>query len=63
MAIKAGNYNSWTEIFNEFKEETNLFPNSVYDLPSTTNPRLAGGMHWTANDYSDFLKALYINKF
>lgn len=58
MAIKAGNYNSWTEVFDEFKEETNLFPHSVYDLPSTTNPRLAGGMHWIANDYLDFLKAL-----
>ena len=59
MAIKASGLSSWQEVFNQFKTETGLFANSVFDLPSTTNPRLAGGMHWTASDYLEFLEALY----
>lgn len=52
----------WANIFADFQEQTGLFPNSAYNLPSTTNPRLAGGMTWTAEDYLVFLKALYWNK-
>lgn len=58
MAIKAKGYSSWQNIFSDFKTATGLFANSTYDLPSSTNPRLAGGMHWTASDYLAFLKAL-----
>ena len=58
MAIKAKGYSSWQNIFSDFKTATGLFANSVYDLPSSANPRLAGGMHWTGNDYLAFLKAL-----
>ena len=58
MAIKAKGVSSWQNIFSEFKTQTGLFPNSQYDLPSLTNPRLAGGMHWTGEDYMGFLKAL-----
>lgn len=58
MAIKAKGVSSWQNIFSEFKTQTNLFSNSTYDLPSQSNPRLAGGMHWTGNDYMEFLKAL-----
>lgn len=58
MAVKARNVTSWQDIFTEFKLQTGLFPTSVYDLPSSSNPRLAGGMHWTGYEYMDFLKAL-----
>lgn len=58
MTIKAAGVTTWQEIFNNFKNQTNLFENSYYDLPSTQNPRLAGGMHWNANEYLDFLEAL-----
>ncbi len=49
---------SWKAIFDAFKAKTGLFPTSNFDLPSETNPRLAGGMHWTGKEYSDFLGAL-----
>lgn len=58
MAIKAKNVSSWQDIFAEFKTQTGLFPTSTYDLPSSTNPRLAGGMHWTGAEYLNFLRAL-----
>ncbi len=58
MAIKAKNYTSWQNIFSDFKTATGLFANSSYDLPSTSNPRLAGGMHWTGSDYMAFIKSL-----
>lgn len=58
MAIKARGVSTWQDVFTEFKTQTGLFPTSTYDLPSSANPRLAGGMHWTANEYMDFLKAL-----
>ena len=58
MAVKARNVGSWQDLFTEFKIQTGLFPTSVYDLPSSSNPRLAGGMHWTGYEYMDFLKAL-----
>ncbi|MBM4378538.1 MAG: beta-lactamase family protein [Deltaproteobacteria bacterium] len=50
---------SWGDVFSAFKARTGLFPDSTYDLPSATNPRLGGGMHWTAQDYFGFLRALY----
>jgi len=57
MAVKArGDIASWQELFSEFQTETGLFANSNYDLPSVSNPRLAGGMHWTGNDYIKFLR-------
>jgi CubicO group peptidase (beta-lactamase class C family) len=58
MAIKARNVSTWQDVFNEFKLQTGLFPTSVFDLPSSTNPRLAGGMHWTGAEYLNFLRAL-----
>jgi hypothetical protein len=61
MAIKASGYSSWESLFTGFQADTSLFLNSSYDLPSTSNPRLAGGMHWIADDYVQFLAALYNN--
>lgn len=60
MAIKARGIPvaTWQDLFTEFKTQTGLFTNSAYDLPSVTNPRLAGGMHWTGEEYMAFLKAL-----
>ena len=60
MAIKARGIPvaTWQDLFTEFKAQTGLFMNSAYDLPSVTNPRLAGGMHWTGEEYMAFLKAL-----
>jgi CubicO group peptidase (beta-lactamase class C family) len=66
MAIKARDtadavdFTSWKNVFDEFKAQTGLFTSSAYDLPPLTpsNPRLAGGMHWTASDYMAFLRAL-----
>ncbi len=69
MAIKARNLalgiitSTWQNFFNDFKSATGLFANSQYDLPSATNPRLAGGMHWIGNDYIAFLKKLSRKKF
>ena len=59
MAITAGAFTDWTAVFDDFKARTGLFAHSIYDLPSPGNPRLAGGMHWTAEDYLAFLRALY----
>ena len=59
MAVKASGASSWAEVFADFQRNTNLFLNSAYDLPSTGNPRLAGGMHWTAVEYMEFLEAIY----
>lgn len=58
MAFKAFGVASWQEVFSDFKAQTGLFPNSTYDLPSSSNPRLAGGMHWFGEDYIAFLFAL-----
>ncbi len=52
---------SWSDLFADYQARTGLFANSLYDLPSATNPRLAGGMHWTVTDYSAFLLAVYRN--
>ncbi|HEY4056425.1 MAG TPA: hypothetical protein VGM39_07440, partial [Kofleriaceae bacterium] len=59
MAMKAKNVATWTELFSAWKTKTGLFPTAAYDLPSAMNPRLAGGMHWTATEYLGFLMALY----
>jgi len=58
MAMKATG-KTWSEIFDAWKAKTGLFPTGVYDLPSMTNPRLAGGMHWTGDEYLALLRALY----
>jgi CubicO group peptidase (beta-lactamase class C family) len=58
MAIEAREVANWQAIFSEFKSQTGLFAASSYDAPSSTNPVLAGGMHFTGQDYMDFLKAL-----
>lgn len=53
---KSVNNSNWQDVFDDFKTKTGLFKNSSYDLPSANNPRLAGGMHWTGNDYVEFLR-------
>lgn len=58
MAIKATGASDWTAVFDAFKARTGLFANARYDLPSASNPRLAGGMHWDAEEYLTFLRAL-----
>jgi CubicO group peptidase (beta-lactamase class C family) len=58
MAIQAAGAADWSALFADWKARTGLFPTSIYDLPSATNPRLAGGMHWTAEEYLAFLRAL-----
>lgn len=61
MAIKARGVTTWQDVFTEFKTQTGLFPTATYDLPSSSNPRIAGGMHWTGDEYMGFLKALRSN--
>jgi CubicO group peptidase (beta-lactamase class C family) len=58
MVMNARSLPSWTAVFDDFKSRTGLFPTSAFDLPSASNPRLAGGMHWTAEEYLAFLRAL-----
>lgn len=57
MAVKALDEQSWANVFANFKSLTGLFPNSRYNLPSSDNPRLAGGMTWTGEDYVTFIRA------
>lgn len=57
MAVKATSKNNWGEVFAAFKTETGLFTQGIYDLPSSANPRLAGGMHWRGDEYQAFLQA------
>ena len=59
MAIKASASRDWTDLFSKFKLQTNLFSHSRYDLPSTANPRLAGGMHWQSDDYLAFIRSYH----
>ncbi len=61
MAIGAGGYADWASLFSDFKAKTGLFTNSTFDDPTVNNPRLAGGMKWTGNDYIDFLRAIVNN--
>ncbi len=62
MAIRAAGVADWQALFRSFVQQTGLFTTARYDLPSATNPRLAGGMHWTAQQYLDFLRALQQGK-
>jgi CubicO group peptidase (beta-lactamase class C family) len=62
MAIRAAEAADWQALFRQFVQQTGLFSTARYDLPSTSNPRLAGGMHWTAQEYLDFLRALQQGK-
>jgi len=50
---------TWQDVFTDFRNSTGLFGTSAYDLPSLTNPRLAGGMHWSADEYLIFLRSIY----
>lgn len=59
MAIKATGLSSWQDVFALFQSRTGLFENAAYDLPSAQNPRLAGGMHWQAEEYIHFLESIY----
>ena len=59
MAIAALGVSTWTEVFDNFKSETGLFSGSNFDLPSLSNPRLAGGMHWTGSQYLEFERRMF----
>lgn len=62
MVMQAKSMSDWQAVFSDFKTQTGLFSTSTYDLPSSTNPRLAGGVHWTANEYIAFLRKLAKNE-
>lgn len=62
MAVRAANVDGFAELFSAWQRKTGLFPSGAFDLPSATNPRLAGGMHWTGAEYLGFLRALYDGK-
>lgn len=62
MAIRAAGAADWQALFRSFVQQTGLFTTARYDLPSASNPRIAGGMHWTAQQYLDFLRALQQGK-
>ena len=62
MAVRALGAEDWQAVFNRFQQRTGLFKTAEYDLPSERNPRLAGGMHWKATEYLEFLSALYHGK-
>lgn len=57
MAIMAAGVDSWQVLFEQFQQETGLFINGAFDIPSINNPRLDAGMHWRANEYADFIRA------
>lgn len=59
MAVAASGEADWAGVFAAFQAATGLFEDASYDLPSAGNPRLAGGMHWTAEAYLAFLEAVY----
>lgn len=59
MAIRAAGTTSWAQLWADFQNRTGQFPNGSYALPSTTNPRVAGGMILNGAEYLDFLRALY----
>lgn len=62
MAIRAAGVADWQALFRSFVQQTGLLTTARYDLPSASNPRLAGGMHWSAQQYLDFLRALQQGK-
>ena len=57
MAVRARGVASWQDVFAEFQSQTGLFPTARFDVPSVSNPRIAGGMHFTAEEYMGFLRA------
>jgi hypothetical protein len=57
--VRAAGVDGFAELFAAWQAKTGLFPSGAFDLPSAENPRLAGGMHWTADEYLGFLRALY----
>lgn len=59
MAIIASGADSWAQVFADFQAVHGLFANGVYDLPSLTHPRLAGGMHHSGEEYLVFLADMY----
>jgi len=59
MAIQASGFSDWEQVFDYFKSETQLFTNGSFDIPSVSNPHLAGGMHWQADEYLEFLGAIF----
>lgn len=63
MAIEAADVDDWQDVFDDFQQDTGLFPDSSYNRPSRANPRLASGMEWTATEYVGFLRALYFGEF
>ena len=62
MAIRAAKVEGFADLFSAWQARTGLFPNGAFDLPSASNPRLAGGMHWTGAEYLVFLRAIYQGK-
>lgn len=58
MTMRAAGVDAWSDLFAAWQADTGLFPTAAYDLPSAANPRLAGGMHWTGEEYLAFLQAL-----
>jgi CubicO group peptidase (beta-lactamase class C family) len=59
MAVSAAHARDFADLFGAWQSKTGLFPSGAFDLPSRDNPRLAGGMHWTGEEYLGFLRALY----
>ncbi len=50
---------SWSQIFQtKIVDALSLSNNTVFALPSTTNPRIAGGAQSTPADYAEVLRAL-----
>jgi CubicO group peptidase (beta-lactamase class C family) len=62
MAIAAHGADGWSEVFADFQARTGLFPTGVYDVPSENKPLLAGGMHWTGEEYLEFLRRLFLGE-
>jgi len=62
MAVRAAGAQGFGEVFSAWQSSSGLFPTAAFDLPSSTNPRLAGGMHWTGAEYLAFLRAIYDGK-
>jgi CubicO group peptidase (beta-lactamase class C family) len=62
MAVRAAGAQSFADVFAAWQTSTGLFPSGAFDLPSANNPRLAGGMHWTGEEYLAFLRAIYDGK-
>ena len=58
MAVRARGVATWQDIFVQFKAQTGLFVTSTFDIPSQSNPRIAGGMHFNGDEYLAFLRAL-----